>query len=69
MFNPGDVVQLKSGGQAMTVVKEQDNGDVELVWQDSLISCVGGNYILNEGEMHMGVFMPCAVLKPYVSSR
>jgi uncharacterized protein YodC (DUF2158 family) len=31
VFNPGDVVFLKSGGQAMTVVKVEGDG-VECIW-------------------------------------
>lgn len=33
VFVPGDVVKLKSGGEAMTV-EEIDGTDVSCVWQD-----------------------------------
>lgn len=38
-FKPGEIVQLKSGGRAMTVVK-QNTGDVDVIWyaeQDDFI--------------------------------
>ena len=32
IFQPGDSVQLKSGGPAMTVKKHDGNGDAVCVW-------------------------------------
>ena len=34
-FKTGDVVQLKSGGPAMTVSKEQGNGELFCQWFDA----------------------------------
>ncbi|NWG23104.1 MAG: DUF2158 domain-containing protein [Pseudorhodoplanes sp.] len=53
-FQPGDVVTLKSGGQAMTVVEEAESG----------VACV---WIGEEGELFRET-LPAAVLQALYSA-
>lgn len=47
-FNPGDLVQLKSGGPLMTVKQIQSNGDLFCIWFEG-------------AKQNNGVFAPATV--------
>lgn len=44
MFNPGDIVQLQSGGPAMTVKRRDNTGHVYVDWFDTTHKAQTGCY-------------------------